>query len=266
MDRLYLDVLRRYRKVTRTIVVAGIDDQWHGGFRQRLGVFYCQLFYRHLIDVMWVAGGPQRIFAERFGYRGKRVIPYLLSADVDRMIEQPIQAGKRFLFVGRFDPVKGLNTLVDAYRLLPDSVRSSWTLELVGDGPLRESLSGEATLPGIRIHPYLQPDDLLSFLADGGVACFPSLHEQWGVAIHELAALGCPLVLSDVCGAATEFLIDGYNGYRCCPGDPKSLSECMHRVAALSDAHRQLFSQRSRQLASRITPKLSAASILSLLE
>ena len=44
-DKGYIWACRRYKKLhPKTKVVAGIDDQWHGSFRQRLGQVYYRLF------------------------------------------------------------------------------------------------------------------------------------------------------------------------------------------------------------------------------
>lgn len=264
MDRDYLKALRRYRRAVTVPVVAGIDDQWHGGFRQHVGSLVAKLLLPKVIDVMWVAGAPQRVYAQRFGYTDSRVIPYLLSADIDRFGTAHVGLRRRFLFLGRFDSVKGLDILISAYEQLPRALRAQWPLELIGDGPLRPQLETRAAFSGIRLHPYVQPQGLPALLADGGVAVFPSRHEQWGVAIHELAAAGFPLILSDACGAGTEFLIHGHNGLRCQTGDVEKLTSAMRYIAELDGETRLHWAERSRQLAGRITPALSAASFLSL--
>jgi len=265
MDRGYLSALRRFKMEALTRVVAGVDDQWHGSFRQLTGSVIVRVLLRGLIDVMWVAGAPQRVYAQHFGYTGERVIPNLLSADVDRFANLQPGLRKRFLFLGRFDSVKGLNVLVDAYTRLPSATQKGWSLELVGDGPLRGKLAEGVASTGITLRPYLQPAELPVLLAHGGVGCFPSQHEQWGVAIHELAAAGFPLLLSDACGAGTEFLIHGHNGFRFPVGDVPRLATAMQAMAEMSETMRSLWGARSRELARRITPELSAASLLSLM-
>lgn len=266
MDKGYLNAIKRYRSRNSTIVISGIDDQWQGNIRQILGSIYYQIAYRGLIDVMWVSGGPQRVYASHFGYKGMRVIPYLLSADVDSLSNVEFNDKKRFLFLGRFDPVKGLDLLIDAYKNLPSSIKEVWSLELIGDGVLRDNLLSASEHENIKIHPYVQPKDLGGILSGGGVACFPSRHEQWGVAIHELAAAGYPLILSDACGAGSEFLINGYNGFSCRTGSAVSLSSKMLRIAEMSPTERCQFSTNSRILSKHITPDLSASALLSLID
>ena len=264
MDRGYIRAVRDHRSAGgRAVVVCGIDDQWHGTLRQHLGRLYFRWFYAKLFDFMWVSGKPQYHYANRMGYDHERIITNLYSADT-RIFHQKSSVSKRFVFVGRFDPVKALDQLIDAYLLLPESTRRLWPLVLIGDGELRQMIASKGS-ETILMLPFLQPAELLTELRKGGVACITSRIEQWGVAIHEMALLGFPLVLSSACGAATEFLITGYNGFLFKRGNTRSLSEALHRITLLSDEELESFSRRSHELGSRIRSEHVAHSLLSVL-
>lgn len=112
----------------------------------------------------------------------------------------------------------------------------------------------------------MQPDELKMELSKGGVLCMPSKSDAWGVAIHELALNGYPLILSTACGAATEFLISGYNGYLFLSGSVDSLKEKLIKISKLSDDMLDLYSERSVKLGNRINPDISAQSLLSIIE
>lgn len=264
MDKGYLSAVRNYKNMnSQTRVICGIDDQWNNTIRQKIGRFYFSACYRKLFDFMWVSGKPQYHYAQRMGYPHERIISNLLSADT-KIFNRKAKLSKRFVFVGRFDPVKGLINLVDAYNCLPNEIKDEWPLILIGDGEVKEEIIKRQS-KGVVVKPFMQPYELMEELMKGGVACITSLHEQWGVAIHEMAILGFPFILSSACGAATEFLITGYNGYLFKKGDTQSLHETMLRVTALRPEELELFSQRSHQLGQRITPEHTAYSLLSVL-
>ncbi len=267
MDKGYLRAIRKYRKEGGKFqVVCGIDDQWKGSLRQRFGQIYFYLFYKQLFDFMWVAGKEQYHYAQRFGYTQEKIICNLLSADTARFRSGSLISGiaKRFVYVGRFVPVKGLDLLLDAYNSLPEEIKSAWPLVLIGDGPLKNSIEKRAS-KNISIMPYLQPEKLVNELVKGGIACIPSYQEAWGVAIHEMALMGFPLILSSACGAASEFLISGYNGYMFKSGDSSSLREALLRISCLTSENLKMFSKRSCTLAQRITSEHAAYSLLSTL-
>lgn len=266
MDSGYLYAIKKYKKVNIDCkVVCGIDDQWEGRLRQHLGRIYFRFFYRKIFDYMWVAGKPQYYFAKKFGYSDKYIIHDLLSANTKKFF--PISMGnkKRFVFVGRFDPVKGIDILVDAYGKLSPKYRKEWELLLIGSGEM-ESYIQNNFVDGIKVIPFLQQDDLIEELRKGGVGCFPSTHEQWGVAIHELALMGYPLLLSSACGACSEFLISGYNGYKFRQSSVADLHTKLLHIIKSSESQLDDFSKRSIILGSRISTEQSIYSLLSVLK
>jgi glycosyltransferase involved in cell wall biosynthesis len=264
VDKGYLRAVSRYRAAGgKTHVVCGIDDQWKGSLRQYVGRIYFRLFYRRLFDYMWVSGKPQYHYAQRFGYGHENIICNLLSADTS-VFDKKTELARRFVFVGRFAPVTGIDLLIEAYKALPEAVRAEWPLVLIGDGSLREQIEARASAQVI-IKPYLQPAELRDELMRGGVACVPSYANQWGVVIHEMALLGYPMIVSSVCGAATEFLISGYNGFLFRSHDVASLQAALLKIASFTDAELEQFSEHSRELGLRITPEHAAASLLSVL-
>lgn len=262
MDKGYLSALRRYRRQGgRGQVVCGLDGQWKDTLRQYLGSLYFRLFYAKLFDFMWVAGKPQYHFAQRLGYGHERIVTNLYSAD-NEIFSAKGAFSRRFVFVGRFDPVKALDQLIEAYLSLPEDVQLRWPLVLIGDGELRRLVESRKAST-IIIKPFLQPEELMQELRHGGVSCITSHQEPWGVAIHEMAILGFPLVLSSACGAATEFLISGYNGFMFRRSNTASLRAALLKIAMLDDSELESFSRRSHELGMRINSEHSAYSLLS---
>jgi glycosyltransferase involved in cell wall biosynthesis len=264
-DKGYVNALKRYRRLKRdTITVCGIDDQWHGYLRQHIGKIYFRLFYKKLYDFMWVAGKPQYHYAQRFGYGPERIVSNIYTAD-SKSFSTKSGIAKRFVFVGRFVSVKGLDVLFSAYERLSDEIKQEWPLILIGDGGLREQIVANKS-KYVTIKPYMQIDDLKAELSNGGVACIPSRKDQWGLPIHEMAMLGYPLVVSSACGAATEFLISGYNGYLFRNGDVDSLFLALFNITQLNTQELELFSARSQKISNRIDSEFSASSLLSVLD
>ena len=170
---------------------------------------------------MWVSGKPQYHYAQRMGYEQENIISNLYSADT-RIFKKAVNISRRFVFIGRFDPVKGLSVLLDAYYRLQEEIKAEWPLVLIGGGELSEEIEKRKSKYVI-VKPFMQPAELIDELTQGGVACITSHSENWGVAIHELAIWSFPLILSSACGAATESLITDYNGYLFKKGNAQSL-------------------------------------------
>lgn len=265
MDLNYLKVIYKYKKKSKVKVVAGIDDQWKGTIRQHFGRLVFKFWLKQLFDYLWVAGKPQYYYAKKMGYNDKRIISNLLSAD-SILFNQKANFSKRIVYLGRFSNEKGVLNLIRIYKSIPNYLKREWELVLIGDGPLKKQINIEAD-KFISVLPYLQSDALLAELKKGGIFCMPSnLWEMWGVAIHELAILGYPLLLSNICGANTEFLIDGYNGYSFNPNNIEDFKKKLMAIISLDQNILLKFAERSHVLGKRIDSEISAFSILSIMQ
>src|SRR5690606_34557147 len=158
---------------------------------------------------------------------------------------------RAFLFAGRYVPVKGLDTLLAAYRMYRGRVSDPWRLRCAGTGPLQSELAGE----GVEDLGFIQPDALPAVMAEASAFVLPSRFEPWGVVAHEAAASGLPLILSDACGAGVHLLRHLYNGYSFPTGDAASLARAMVAMHELSDDRRQAFRQASFELSKQYTPQ-----------
>ncbi len=133
------------------------------------------------------------------------------------------------VFVGRHEPRKGLEVLLEAF----DGQQASAVLWVIGEGP------GTATArrrhPGsARVHWLGRLDDraLSQRLAGAAVLCAPSLGgESFGVVLLEGMAAGCSVVASDI-----EGYREAAGGHAALvePGNPRALAGALE--AALADA------------------------------
>ena len=118
-----------------------------------------------------------------------------------------------FLYVGRLEPHKGIQTLVNAFSMLrPVSVPVA--LLLVGDGSMRADLAKMA-LADRRIccTGRLSGTALLDVYAAADVFVLPSRFEPWGLVINEAMACGLPVIATDRVGCVDDLVIDGETGY-----------------------------------------------------
>ena len=262
MDKGYIWACKKYKNANLKVkIVAGIDDIWIGSLRQRVGQIYYKVFYRKLFDFMWISGQPQFSFAQRYGYKIENIISNLYSADTE-MFKTRARITKRFIYVGRFVKVKALDLLVQSYCRLQANVQKEWPLILIGDGDQKQMIL-EHKNPNIKVLPFLQPTELRLELLKGGVGCLPSHKDHWGVVLHEYALMGLPVLASSGCGATTEFLISGFNGFLFRKGDVNDMHRAMKEFTSLTEEDVSRLAENSVKLGRKITSELSAASLLS---
>ena len=269
-DKVYLRLCRYF--ISRGIqVVCGFDDQWNGNFRQHFASTIGRLnFFKYFYSHAWVCGPRQFEYARRLGFAKNKIIFDLYSADVS-LFDNCLERKKKdsvekyphnFLFVGRFHESKGIDTLIDAWKQLGHA-RKDWKLTLVGAGALKQEF---VNIPQIQIFDFLQPKQLAELTKTSGCFVLPSRFEPWGVVVHEFAAAGLPLVLSDAIGASDIFLVPRKNGFRFEANNVNCLAECMKKI--INSSNKQLISmgQVSTNLAKRITPSTSSDNLMSLIE
>lgn len=264
IDKLYCKVVGLYRKERDIPIVAGSDTQWRGG-KQWLNVLFSPFRHRRWFSHIFVSGIWQYEYARKLGFDTNHILMHNLSADVLTFMSVDIDIKlnhypHRFLFIGRFAEVKGLSFLLDAWKSIPD--RKDWTLTLVGNGPLRETLNG---FPDVEIKDFMSQEQLAVEMQNSGAFVLPSVFEQWSLVLHEAAAGGLPILASNCCGAVPYFVLNNYNGHLFTPGDVSSIREAIQSLIATSDEDLIHMSYKSRELSRRINPEIVAQTLLSVI-
>lgn len=122
------------------------------------------------------------------------------------------------VFVGRLSPEKGVQTLVDAWRKLPQI-----PLTIVGDGPERTRLEADAP-PHVHFAGLQSRTAVLPLIAQAQAMVVPSTwYENFPMVVVEAMALGTPVIASRI-GALESIVTDGVNGLHFVAGDSDSLS------------------------------------------
>jgi glycosyltransferase involved in cell wall biosynthesis len=182
------------------------------------------------------------------GFGGDRPVAVIpLGVDVERFASaEPMDlAGiprPRVGFVGRLEPVKGVDVLLDAFRQLP--MRAS--LVVAGDGPERRRLVGD----GVYVRAPVRHADLPAFLKSLDVLVLPSvtilpLHrEQFGRVLVEAMAAGVPVIGSSS-GAIPEVVGDA--GLVVPERVPGALARAINTVLTESALRQSLIERGSRR-------------------
>lgn len=131
----------------------------------------------------------------------------------------------RILFMGRFDPRNGLDTMLEAARILQDEGRD-FVLQVVGDGPLRPVYHRQAR--GLGIWDRIEWLGLLDkerprLYREATVFACPCVLASFGVVLLEAMASGTPIVCADNIGFR-QVIRDGAPGRFAAPGDAGELA------------------------------------------
>jgi len=206
----------------------------------------------------FVPGRASAEYARSVGLADDRIeiAPNAVDGARFERAERTPHDGCRFLYVGRLDPEKGLDTLLDAFRDVPGE------LVLAGGGTEEARLRAAAPDRVVFTGP-LGRDAVVEQYAAADVFVLPSRSEQWGMVLNEAAHAGLPLVATTAAGAAHELVEDGVNGFLVEPGDVEGLRTAMARLAADAD-FRARGGRRSRELVAPLTPEAWARGVAAL--
>ena len=133
-------------------------------------------------------------------------------------------ATPRAIHVARLHSVKDQATLLRAVRLVAD-VHPAFHLDIVGDGPKRQTLEDLIGQLGLRKHVTLWGfrQDVSSLLRKADFFILSSISEGISLTLLEAMASGLPIVATDV-GGNREVVADGTTGLLVPPRSPEQLA------------------------------------------
>lgn len=146
--------------------------------------------------------------------------------------EHPVTGdAKSVLAVGRLSPVKGFDTLLDAWAIVharfPD-----WTLTIVGEGDERRNLEAriEALGMGRSVSLPGTTADVEAYYRSASVFCLASRYEGFGMVLVEAMAYGLAVV-STQCEAGPRELLNGEDAIATVPvDDPRAMAMALGAV------------------------------------
>ncbi|HEX2719194.1 MAG TPA: glycosyltransferase family 1 protein [Gemmatimonadaceae bacterium] len=135
-----------------------------------------------------------------------------------------------FVHVGRLAAEKGVDTILDAFRIAREALpRDSIRLIIAGAGPAEQELRTRAP-QGVSFVGFLDRRDVLPPLyASADAFLFASLTETLGLVILEAMASGLPVIATPAGGVA-DHLRHGVNGLAFPPRDAAAMAQAMVQV------------------------------------
>ena len=225
-------VLKKLFKIPYIVSLRGGDVP--GFMKEQLRIYHA--ISLRLIRYIWKEASA--VVANSFGLKdlalkssrkvGITVIPNGVDAPVFREPRETAENGRpfRILTVGRLSPQKRVDVLLSAFAQLKNLSRPV-QLWIVGDGPLRQVLEGEARSLGVAsqvsFFGWQDQETLIKFYSSSDLFVLSSDYEGMPNVILEAMAAGLPVVATKVAGAE-EVVVPGENGMLVSPGDPARLA------------------------------------------
>lgn len=178
-------------------------------------------------DAIRVMSEPaRRSFLER-GFSDEQVFVAPPPIDMSQFPQADFR-GSQFTisFVGLMEPAKGFHYLIEAFRMLnrPDSELLLWGN--TGARPLARYLGEQlSACPAIQLRTEsVKQIGYGKVYGASSILVHPSLSDGFGYVVGEAMASGIPVITTPTTGAS-QWVVDGVNGYIVPPRDPGAICE-----------------------------------------
>lgn len=166
-------------------------------------------------------------------------------------------------FVGRIVPHKGVQTILQAWRILPSEIRTNAYLCFFGgyeNAPMRELVEQACREPDLNVKYMGFSNDMAAWYSAMTLLVQPSWHEGWGYNVLEAACSGVPAVGTEI-SATVDAIVNGQTGLLVGVNDPVAMAEAIVQLLK-DDQLRKRFGHAAR---SRTLENFSKDKILPLL-
>ena len=159
--------------------------------------------------------------------------------------------GKTVIAVGRYMYQKGLDRLIDAWKIVSDALGPGhgWQLRLLGEGELRDQLQGQ--IDSLRLSSSVQlcgnVKDMPSEYRNAAILAMSSRYEGLPMALIEAQAYGVPAVSFDCKCGPREVIIDSRTGLLVKEGDVEALAKALLGLIRDPEARRRMGEEAAAQ-------------------
>lgn len=160
----------------------------------------CKHFLDHHLPV---SKESRQQLIDMYGIKPNKITLAYNGLDMEKIRSQvqPIDRKKnvfRILSVGRMATQKNLETSIKAYCLFKhENANVDCEYLIAGDGPQREELE-KLSEGAVVFLGAIERADVISLIASADVVLFPSLWEGHSIALLEVLAIGCPVIVTDI--------------------------------------------------------------------
>ena len=246
--------------------VLGFDNHRTDSLRQWIQAMAGRFLIKPSFDFAFVPATPQKELALLLGFHPSKIKTGAYACNVENFSTIQIDHSstsssrkKRLIYTGRYAKEKFSHQLFKSFAQLPSQIIEEWELHAYGTGIEWEQ---RPMHPAIIHHGFVQPNKLKEEMTKGHAFVLPSIFEPWGVVVHEFAAAGFPMLLSNSVGAAEAFLEENKNGFLFDSGDSEKLKEGLIKLLSCSNVQLQQMGVQSKRLAQKITPETWSQTLL----
>lgn len=269
--------LYKAKQINRALIIASAIDNIRAiktthKIKQLLGMVAYRVYMRRIFDYCFVPGTNSSELMRFLGHPNSKIYQgyYGASTQIYSSYVKIKSRPKKILFVGQIIQRKGIDILIDAFKLYQNN-GGTYGLTIVGstDEKKDKELLAIDKCKNIQLLSFAQPDRIAELMNYHRVLIAPSRFDHWATVVCEAAACGCLLVASKQVGASNDIIKNGINGFifdASAKSSAKDLAAIMFKLESLLESEsaeeRSKISQKISTMWSERQYKLSVEAML----
>jgi glycosyltransferase involved in cell wall biosynthesis len=192
--------------------------------------------------IIAVSGHIKKDLMDFYGISPKKIRVVYNGVEYDKFRTGP--DGKFIFFIGRIDPMKGVDYLLDAYSIVHKSY-PEYKLYIYGEGQeqnvkaVKEQCSELGLENDVVFAGRVPQKKLLDTYSSCVLVCLPSVYEPFGLTVLEGAASGKPVITTSRSGAS-EIVDNWKNAVVVKPRNTEDLAKAMLKLLKDSDLRKSI--------------------------
>ena len=233
---IYMGTLCKRKNIPYFTNVQGLGTAFE---RKRLSEIVT-VMYKHSLKkakaVFFENTGDAQVFLDR-KIIGEDKVKVLSGAGINlkeyKYKDIPKEEQRHFLYLGRIMKEKGIDEWFYAAEKLKEEYGDHVAFDMVGffEEGYKEKMDELESRGIIKFHGFQK--NPVPYYEKSSCVVLPSYHEGMSNVLLEAAAIGRPVVTTDIPGCR-EAVLEGESGYVCQPQDERSLYEKMKQIMQLS--------------------------------
>lgn len=189
-------------------IMHGHFDEWslnQNYFKKKLFIkLFLKSAFKYANGFFFLNHDEYKDARKSFDFKNVFIIPNGVDLKKFKKIDDSNNKRKKIVFFGRIHKKKGIELLIDAIKLLPNSFFENFHFEICGPGEkkylnfIKEKIN-DISLNKVAYKDFVSGEKKINYLSNANIFVLPSFEEGDSIALKEALSLSIPVIISRQC-------------------------------------------------------------------